>query len=145
MLRHLIERHLVLILAALLGEGADALMDPLIAVDLGATLGKLLLLGLVLVMAILLLLYLELVLVMAVLLLLRGVYEIPAVFAPRSANPVDFHARRTATNRSASFAREIWYECGWSGYECGCNRLKMDGTAQPLSVADVDGYKKYVR
>lgn len=42
-LRHLIERHLVLILATLLGEGADALVDPLVAVDLGAALGELLL------------------------------------------------------------------------------------------------------
>lgn len=50
MLRHLIERHLVLILATLLGEGADALMDPFVAVDLGATLGELLL-RLVLMMA----------------------------------------------------------------------------------------------
>jgi hypothetical protein len=30
----LVERHLMLVLAALLGEGADALVDPLVAVDL---------------------------------------------------------------------------------------------------------------
>lgn len=34
LLRVLVERHLVLVLAALLGEGADALVDPLVAVDL---------------------------------------------------------------------------------------------------------------
>jgi hypothetical protein len=36
-LRGLVERHLVLVLAALLRKGADALVDPLVTVDLGAT------------------------------------------------------------------------------------------------------------
>lgn len=35
----LVEGHLVLVLAALLGEGADALVDPLVAVDLLLALG----------------------------------------------------------------------------------------------------------
>lgn len=38
-LRDLVERHLVLVLAPLLGEGADALVHPLVAVDLWAALG----------------------------------------------------------------------------------------------------------
>lgn len=40
MLRGLVLRHLVLVLASLLGEGADALVDPLVAVDLDAPLGQ---------------------------------------------------------------------------------------------------------
>lgn len=39
-LRRLVERHLVLVLAALLCEGAHALVHPLVAVDLGAALGE---------------------------------------------------------------------------------------------------------
>lgn len=39
-LRGLVLRHLVLVLASLLGEGADALVDPLVAVDLDAPLGQ---------------------------------------------------------------------------------------------------------
>ena len=42
----LVEGHLVLVFAALLREGADALVHPLVAVDLGATRGVLLLLAL---------------------------------------------------------------------------------------------------
>lgn len=38
MLRGPVLRHLVLVLAPLLGEGADALVDPLVAVDLDAPL-----------------------------------------------------------------------------------------------------------
>lgn len=42
-LRDLVKRHLVFILAALLGKGTDALMDPFVAVDLGSPLRLLLL------------------------------------------------------------------------------------------------------
>lgn len=38
-LRHAVVWHLVLVLAALLREGAGSVVDPLVAVDLGALLG----------------------------------------------------------------------------------------------------------